>query len=143
MDSTWKSVPLREAEVRLDVALASLDATLNQVDEQFEHREETSLSDADIRKIEEHARSADAPRDLRELQKRVDAGEMTWRDITSGRTADDEGVRRALESGLPQMRQAYTLLEEGHSVDEVIEAGKVARRDDDDGDNVVLRDDAW
>jgi hypothetical protein len=146
MTDDWKNVQLREAEAQLEASIASLDATLATVEQHFEQREETNLTDDDIRAISEHARSADASPALRELQAKIDAGDLTWRDITSGRAAGEEGVREALESGVPGMKQAYTLLEEGHSVDEVIEAGKPARgrRDDDDGEeSIVLRDDAW
>ncbi|SDH67671.1 hypothetical protein SAMN05192558_113210 [Actinokineospora alba] len=145
MNDDWKSVRLREAEASLDVALATLDATLASVEKQFADKPQDGLSDEDIKAISEHARGADAPQALRDLQARIDAGELTWRDITSGRAAGEPGVREALESGLPQLRQAYALLEEGHSVDEVIEAGRSrSGRSDDDGDEgIVLREDAW
>ncbi|MBC6446478.1 hypothetical protein [Actinokineospora xionganensis] len=147
MNDDWKSVRLREAEASLDVALATLDATLASVEKQFADKPPDGLTDADIEAISEHARGADAPKALRELQARIDAGDLTWRDITSGRAAGEPGVREALEAGLPQLRQAYTLLEEGHSVDEVIEAGSSRSGRPDDGDEgdegIVLREDAW
>lgn len=148
MNDDWKSVRLREAEASLDVALASLDATLASVEKQFADKPQDGLTDEDIEAISKHARGADAPPALRELQARIDAGDLTWRDITSGRAAGEPGVREALQSGLPQLKQAYTLLEEGHSVDEVVAAGRSrSGRSDDggagDGDGIVLREDAW
>ncbi|MGQ0839255.1 hypothetical protein [Actinokineospora sp.] len=147
MDDTWKSVQLREAEAQLDLAVVSLDATLAEIGQKYEQQEEqeTGLTDEDIRLISEHARSAEAPKELRDLQTRIDQGDLTWRDVTSGRAAGDPGVRQALEAGLPQLQQAYTMLDEGHSVDDVIDAGthRPPRRDDEDGDGIVLRNDAW
>lgn len=148
MNDDWKSVRLREAEASLDVALATLDATLSSVEKQFADKPRDGLTDEEIEAISTHARGADAPAALRELQARVDAGDLTWRDITSGRSAGEPGVREALESGLPRLRQVYTLLEEGHSVDEVVEAGRSRSGRSDgggagDGDGIVLREDAW
>ena len=42
----------------------------------------TDLSPADIAAIEKFARSKDAPNALKDLQRKVDAGQMSWRDIT-------------------------------------------------------------
>ncbi|MGH3859014.1 hypothetical protein [Actinokineospora sp.] len=145
MNDDWKSVRLREAEASLDVALTTLDAKLAGVEKQFADKPQDGLTDEDIKAISEHARGADAPKALRDLQARIDAGELTWRDITSGRAAGEPGVREALESGLPRLRQVYTLLEEGHSVDEVVEAGRSRSGRSDDGEDggIVLREDAW
>jgi hypothetical protein len=146
MNDDWKSVRLREAEASLDVALATLDATLASVEKQFENRPQDGLTDEEVEKLSEHARGADAPKALRDLQARIDAGDLTWRDITSGRAAGEPGVREALESGLPQLQKVYTLLEEGHSVDEVVEAGRSRSGRSDGGgadDGIVLREDAW
>ncbi|GGS22329.1 MULTISPECIES: hypothetical protein [Actinokineospora] len=60
------------------------------------------LTDADFDLIASRARSAEASPALRALQCRIDRGDLTWRDITDGRTARDPDVRRAVESGFPR-----------------------------------------
>lgn len=118
---------LEEAEVNLDQAIVSA----KQVEEQTP---KTKLSEEDIQLIEEHARGADAPRELRELQERIDAGELSWEDIAQGRHLDDPRVQGALSTGVDGMHQAYTAIEEGQSLDDIIEAGPPARRPDDGND---------
>ncbi len=99
------------------------------------------LSEDDIRRIEEAARARDAAREMRELQRRIDGGEFTWRDIAEGRHLDDPGVRAVLGSNLDQMARVYQQFEEGYHLDEVVEAhqprGVSSRRcePDDDDDN--------
>jgi hypothetical protein len=123
---------LEDAEVALDRAI--LDA--KQVEQQVP---KTQLSEEDIRQIEEHARGADAPRELRELQRRIDAGELSWEDIASGRHLDDPSVQAALSPGTDGMHQAYTMIQEGQDLDEIIESPPAVRqtdaRDDTDDDD--------
>jgi hypothetical protein len=118
---------LEEAEVNLDRAIVAA----KQVEQQVP---KTRLSEEDIRLIEEHARSGDAPRELRELQERIDNGELSWEDIANGRHLDDPQVRGALSTGVDGMQQAYTAIVEGQELDEIIEGGPPAppRTDDDD-----------
>ena len=119
---------LEEAEVNLDNAIVAA----KQVEEQTP---KTRLSEEDIELIEEHARSADAPRELRELQERIDAGELSWEDIANGRHLDDPQVQGALSTGVEGMHQAYAAIQEGESLDDIIEAGPPAPRPDDDDDD--------
>ncbi len=119
---------LEEAEVNLDHAIVAA----KQVEQQTP---KTRLSEEDIRLIEEHARSADAPRELRELQERIDAGDLSWEDIAQGRHLDDPRVQGALSTGVEGMQQAYTAIEEGQPLDEIIEAGPPAPRPDDEDDD--------
>jgi len=123
---------LEEAEVNLDQAIVSA----KQVEEQTP---KTRLSEEDIRLIEEHARSGDAPGELRELQERIDNGELSWEDIAQGRHLDDPRVQEALSPGVEGMHQAYVAIEEGQELDEIIEAGPPSApqdrsSDDEDGD---------
>lgn len=117
---------LEEAEVNLDTAIVAA----KQVEQQTP---KTRLSEEDIQQIEEHARGTDAPRELRELQERIDAGELSWEDIAQGRHMDDPRVQGALSTGVEGMHQAYTAIQEGQSLDEIIEAGPPVRRPDDGG----------
>lgn len=133
---------LAEAEAGLDEAIAEAKTVERQVPK-------TSLSQEDTQKIEEFAHSKDAPKELRELQKRVDEGELTWDQIGSGEHLDDPKVRAALATGVDGMKAAYTLIQEGQDLDDIVEAGAPAPattpaddatddRDDDDyfGDTV-------
>ncbi|MGH3517149.1 MAG: hypothetical protein ACRDQ7_06960 [Haloechinothrix sp.] len=83
----------------------------------------TSLSERDIQQIEEHAKSKDAPKALRELQKRIDDGELSWEDIGRGGHLDDPKVRAALATGVEGMKSAYTLIKEGQDLDDIVDAG--------------------
>lgn len=138
-DENWKNVQLREAEADLDLALAALDATVAETAARFADTPETTLTDEDVELISAHNRGPDATPAQRALQARIDAGEFTWRDITSGRAAGAEGVREALEAGLPQMRQAYALIEEGHTLNEIIAAGVPPEDDPDDFSGPIMR----
>lgn len=110
---------LAEAEAGLDQAIAEAKTVERQVPK-------TSLSPEDIQKIEEFAHSKDAPKELRELQKRVDEGELTWGQIGSGEHLDDPKVRAALSTGVEGMKAAYTLIQEGQDLDDIVEAGSPA-----------------
>ncbi|MET9230090.1 hypothetical protein [Lentzea sp. NPDC003310] len=82
------------------------------------------LSPADIAEIEKHARSKDAPNALKDLQRKVDAGELSWRDIASGRALHDPEVQRAMQSSMPSLKRAYTAIKEGQNPDEIVAAGR-------------------
>jgi hypothetical protein len=138
-----KSPEIRAALAQLEAAEVGLDQAIMSAKQVAQQVPKTKLSEEDIRMIEEHARSSGAPRQLRELQERIDAGEMSWEDISSGRHFDDPKVMAALSTGVDGMRQAYTLIEEGQHIDDVIAAGAQApiepdrpsSDDDDDGDD--------
>ncbi|NUT53625.1 MAG: hypothetical protein HOV94_41010 [Saccharothrix sp.] len=137
---------------------ARLDALVAEVDRRVEGVEETAraasqvqlrsrgLTQADFAEISRFADSPGAPRELKELARRVDAGELSWEDIASGRAVDDEGVQRALQTGVPDLQRAYTALEEGNDPEDVISAGspRPRGRGDDDGDEPsAFTEDAW
>ncbi|MCR3746852.1 hypothetical protein [Lentzea californiensis] len=116
-------------------------------------RRSRGLSEQDLREIERFAKSPGAPKELKDLQRRVDAGEMTWADVASGRAVHDEGVQKALAVGVPDLQRAYQAIEEGQDIDDIITSGNPAahqspprpRRDDDDEDDGPshFRKDAW
>ncbi|MDX8034164.1 hypothetical protein SK803_28430 [Lentzea sp. BCCO 10_0856] len=86
------------------------------------------LSPADIAEIEKFARSKDAPNALKDLQRKVDSGEMSWRDITSGRAVSDPDVQRAMQTSMPSLKRAYTAIKEGQNLDEIVAAGQQRTR---------------
>ncbi|GAA3881272.1 hypothetical protein GCM10022243_52340 [Saccharothrix violaceirubra] len=100
------------------------------------------LSEADLAEIDRAAKAPGAPRELRELARRVDAGELSWKDIASGKAADDEGVQGALRTGIPDLKRAYTALEEGQDPEDVASAGRPRTASEDDGPS-DFTEDAW
>ena len=119
----WQTPQITEALARLEEAEVALDQAIVKAKEVERETPKTHLSEEDIQLIEEHARSGDAPRELRELQERIDSGELSWEDIASGRHLDDPEVQAALSPGVQGMQQAYTLIEEGQELDDIIEIG--------------------
>ena len=70
---------------------------------------------------------------------------MSWEDVASGRAVDDEGVQRALQTGVPDLQRAYTAIQEGNDPEDVISAGtpRPAGRGDDDDEPNKFTEDAW
>jgi hypothetical protein len=106
------------------------------------------LSEQDLAEIERFARGGKAPNELKELQSRIDSGEFSWKDVAEGRVLNDEGVQRALAGSAGDFQRAYTAIQEGQDIDDVIASGTPAarppRRDDDEDDGPShFRQDAW
>ena len=142
---------------------ARLQALFNDVDSRIDdlgkvataasqvQRRSRGLSEQDLAEIERFAKSPGAPKELKDLQRRVDAGEMSWADVAAGRALNDEGVQKALAVGVPDLQRAYRAIEEGQDIDDIIASGNPApqpptrgRRDDDEDDGPSqFREDAW
>ncbi|USX53477.1 hypothetical protein [Lentzea sp. HUAS12] len=105
------------------------------------------LSPADVAEIEKFARSKDAPNALKDLQRKVDAGSLSWQDIASGRAVGDPDVQRAMQTSMPSLKRAYTAIKEGQDLDEVVAAGQQrprrARGDYDDDAPSDFTEDAF
>ena len=82
------------------------------------------LSPADVAEIEKFARSKDAPNALKDLQRKVDAGALSWQDIASGRAVGDPEVQRAMQTSVLSLKRAYTAIREGQDLDEIVAAGQ-------------------
>ncbi|WP_298178904.1 hypothetical protein [Saccharomonospora sp.] len=111
------------AMAQLEQAELGLDRSISKAKQLETKIPKSGLSQQDIEQISEHARSKDAPKELRELQARIDKGDLSWNDIAAGRFLDDPQVRKALEGGVEGMRQAYVMIQEGHALDDIIEPG--------------------
>ncbi|GGM87285.1 hypothetical protein GCM10011609_24850 [Lentzea pudingi] len=98
------------------------------------------LSPADIAEIEKFARSKDAPNALKDLQRKVDSGELSWRDIASGRAVNDPEVQRAMQTSMPSLKRAYTAIKEGQDLDEIVAAGQQRTRRSHGGDDDMPSD---
>lgn len=136
----WRTAAVEQAQVRLDEVAAQAEAAIAKA-RSLRIPRTPPLSEDDIRRIEEAARSRDASREMRELQRRIDGGEFTWRDVADGRHLDDPRVRAALGANLDQMARVYRQFEEGYHLDEVVAAhqprGASSHQrepDDDDGE---------
>lgn len=86
------------------------------------------LSPADIAEIEKFARSKDAPNALKDLQRKVDSGQLSWRDISSGQAVNDPDVQRAMQTSMPSLKRAYTAIKEGQNLDDIVAAGQQRAR---------------
>lgn len=156
----WKTREVREAEAALAAAVErGKEAALNaqQVSARIQN---TRLSDDDLKQIDQAARGRDASPELRALVQRVDRGDLTWRDIVDGKAMHDPGVQAAMKANVARLGGVYRQFEEGHTLDEVLEAetGRTSRvkvpvQDadgpaadapaEDDEPRPVLRDDGW
>lgn len=140
-------------QARLRALFAEVDSRIDDLGRVAEaasrvQRRSRGLSEQDLAAIERFAKSPGAPRELRELQRRVDAGELSWADVAAGRALNDPGVQQALAVGVPDLQRAYRAIEEGQDIDDIIASGTPAapppRRDDDEDDGPShFRRDAW
>jgi hypothetical protein len=142
----WRNNPaVAEGLAKLERAEVELDQKVLEAKQMKQQMPRGGLSPADIQQVEEHARSKDAPKELRELQKRIDRGDLSWNDIGQGRFLDDPGVRAALSGSVEGMRQAYTMIEEGQDIDDIVDLGgppaPASTTEPDDGENDPRRRD--
>lgn len=119
----WATPRIREAMAKLEEAEVGLDQQIADAKQLQRQIPSSGLSQQDIEQIEQHARGKDAPKELRELQARIDRGELSWGNIAAGEALDDPQVRKALAGGVAGMRQAYAMIQEGHDLDDIIDAG--------------------
>jgi hypothetical protein len=123
----WRTAAVEQAQARLTEVAVQADEAIARA-RSLRISPTPPLSEDDIRRIEQSARSQNASREMRELQRRIDRGEFTWRDVVDGRQMHDPGVRAALGASLAEMARVYRQFEEGYQLDEVLAA------DDDDGE---------
>ncbi|HET9254975.1 MAG TPA: hypothetical protein VFO16_07200 [Pseudonocardiaceae bacterium] len=120
-EDTWRTTAVEQAEARLDEVAVQADAAIAKA-RSLRISPTPPLSEDDLRRIEEAARAGDASCEMRELQRRIDAGEFTWREIADGHRMDDPGVRAALGAGLGTIAGAYRQFEEGYLLEDVLAA---------------------
>ncbi|TQM82119.1 hypothetical protein FHX81_4514 [Saccharothrix saharensis] len=138
-------------KARLDALVADVEQRLANVEQTARAASQVQLrsrglTQADFAEISRFAHSPGAPKELKELARRVDAGEMSWEDIATGKAVNDEGVQRALQTGVPDLQRAYTAIQEGNDPEDVVSAGSSrpgGRRDDDGDEPSQFTEDAW
>jgi hypothetical protein len=106
----------------LDAAVSGLNDRVQQADEPSKSLPDNALSSQDIERVESQARDPQSCNQLRELQRRVDKRELSWREIISGQHWDDPGVQAALATTTPALRRGYELIAEGASEREILQA---------------------
>lgn len=134
-DESWKTQQLRDAEAVFEEALSNADRLMAQADEMNASLPEAKLSQEQTDQIEQLVRSGGAPAEIAELQRRIDDGELSWDDVSSGRALADDGVQQAFAAGVPTMRHVKELMDEGHEIGDIIDADPnrpASARDDDD-----------
>ncbi|MER2091548.1 MAG: hypothetical protein ABS918_02290 [Saccharopolyspora rectivirgula] len=119
---SWKTPEIRAAEEALEEALLKADEAIAEADQFSASLPDTSLSQEQIQQIEQLVREGKAPPEIRVLQERIDAGELSWDDIANGRALRDEGVKNAFALVVSDMQRAKDLIDEGHSLDDIIDA---------------------
>lgn len=143
---SWKTPELRAAEAQVDARFKEAQDLANRL-------KETPLPPvppvdfkAIAQQVERAAQDKDAPEQLKALKRKVDAGEFTWEDVVSGKAAQDPDVQAMQQENVKKMKQAFQMLQEGMTVDEIMNAQSPRRGRGDDGDENdpdVFAEDKW
>jgi hypothetical protein len=99
---SWQTPHTRDALASVAKADAELAAAVSE--SQRAEREMRDRPDYQqrLRDVEDYARSRAAPRVLRDLQQRIDDGELSWHAIAAGKHLDDPDVRAVLAAGITE-----------------------------------------
>lgn len=145
MNDDWKSQEIRDAEAAFEEALANAERALAEADRFSASVPDSKLSEEQIAEVEQLVRAGKAPDEIKALQESIDAGDLSWDDIANGRGIDDPTVQQAFTAGVPNMKEAKELLDEGHSIDEMIAAdpNRAAAGDVDDEPDSFMDDRKW
>lgn len=81
---------------------AELEAAVRQSDRAVQELRQSPDFQRRLDNVEQYARSRAAPRALRELQRRIDAGELSWHAIAAGKHLDDPDVRAVVAAGIAE-----------------------------------------
>lgn len=118
----WKTAAIREAESALDRSVSKSRQLLKDLEKIKLPPVDRAVSPERIAAIKAAALRPDAPPQLRLLKRKVDAGELSWEDVASGRAFADPEVRALAAGPLGEASEMYEELREGATPDEVLEA---------------------
>ncbi|MCP2165953.1 hypothetical protein [Goodfellowiella coeruleoviolacea] len=93
-DESWKSAEVLAAEAALGRAVRATEQDMRAAEQLSRPTAEPSTED--IRRVSRWARSPEASAETRALAARVARGELSWRDVLTGRAGADAGVRAAM-----------------------------------------------
>ncbi|MEC3980030.1 hypothetical protein [Amycolatopsis sp. H20-H5] len=122
-EDAWKTPEVREAESSLDRSLTKSRELLKKLDKVKLRPADLRASGEQVAALENAAKRPDAPAEMRLLKRKVDAGELSWKDVAEGRAFADPDFRQLAATKLGPAREAYQDFEEGATLDDVIEAG--------------------
>ncbi|MDX3657283.1 hypothetical protein PV646_08205 [Streptomyces sp. ID05-26A] len=144
-NDSWKSAELRAAEAQVDARFKEAQDLANRL-------KDTPLPPvppvdfkAIAQQVERAAQERDAPEQLKALKRKVDAGEFTWEDVVSGKAAQDPDVQAMQQENVNKMKQAFQMLQEGMTAEEIMDAQRPRRGggDDDQLDPDIFTEDKW
>lgn len=145
-DDNWKTPELRAAEAQVDARFKEAQDLANRL-------KATPLPPippvdfhAIAQQVERAAQERDAPEQLKALKRKVDAGEFTWEDVVSGKAAQDPDVQAMQQENVRKMKQAFQMLQEGMTPEEIMNAQGPRRGRGDDGDELdpdIFTEDKW
>ncbi|GAB3143429.1 hypothetical protein GCM10027258_30470 [Amycolatopsis stemonae] len=118
----WKTAAIREAESALDRSVSKSRQLLKDLEKLQLPPVERTASPEKIAALQAAAARPDAPPQLRLLKRKVDAGELSWEDVASGKAFADPEVRALAMGRLGEAHEMYEEIREGATPDEVLEA---------------------
>ncbi|QYN16985.1 hypothetical protein [Amycolatopsis sp. DSM 110486] len=118
----WKTPEIREAESALDSTVSKSRQLLKDLEKiRLKPLPQTDTPER-IEALKTAASKPDAPAALRLVKRKVDAGELTWKDVASGKAFADPEVRALADAKLGDAKDMYEEMQEGLSPEEVLEA---------------------
>lgn len=121
---SWKPPALREAEAQLDETMTKARDLIKKTEEKLKQLPDVdhTAKPEDIQRLKAAAERPDAPAEMRALKKKVDAGELSWKDVLEGKALKDPVVQAAMGARLGEMREIYQEAEAGATLEEILEA---------------------
>ncbi|MCR6488156.1 hypothetical protein M8542_35545 [Amycolatopsis sp. OK19-0408] len=123
----WKTAAIREAESALDRSVSKSRQLLKDLEKIKLPPVERTVSPERLAAIKAAAARPDAPPQLKLLKRKVEAGQLTWEDVASGRAFADPEVQALALGPLGEAHEMYDELREGATADEVLEAREGGR----------------
>lgn len=145
-NDSWKTPELRAAEAQVDARFKEA----NDLAARLQATQLPPIPPVDFKaiaqQVERAAQERDAPEQLKALKRKVDAGEFSWEDVVSGKAAQDPDVQAMQQENVKKMKQAFQMLQEGMTADEIMNAQGPRRgggADGDDNDPGIFEEDKW
>lgn len=118
----WKTPEIRQAESALDSTVSKSRQLLKDLEKiRLKPLPKTDTPER-VEALKTAASKPDAPAALRLVKRKVDAGELTWKDVASGKAFADPEVRALADAKLGDAKDMYEEMQEGLSPEEVLEA---------------------